>query len=290
MQDPQGMVHIEENQGHHHGYHAFFGVDPQAASAPAVRGGLLIALQADVLATKEVRDVVDIVPGKAMALDVVTASGTLTVISVYGSDSGGDSWAPKASFWADVAVYAAAKSAGGTRPVLIGGDFNVWLESQGHPTARGFTALWDQCGFLKGREVAEEDWQPTRARHKLDYFLLNVPLVLWAMRERLHLAPRRSPTLLGSHHGPVVLSTLLAVAVKERITPLAFSHAQGTLNAIVRTHRGRAKRRRQYYGKLVTIRRFEGGSCRIRTLPPWAHQKYMRSLTCSMPTVTRCPA
>ena len=41
-QDPQGMVHME-NQWCHHGYHAFLGVDTQVASAAAVRGGLLIA-------------------------------------------------------------------------------------------------------------------------------------------------------------------------------------------------------------------------------------------------------
>ena len=40
----------------------------------------------------------DIVPGKAMALDVVTAGGTLTVINVHSPDSGGDSWAFRASF------------------------------------------------------------------------------------------------------------------------------------------------------------------------------------------------
>ena len=94
-----------------------------------MHGGLLIALRADAFAAEEVRDIVDIVPGKAMALDVVTAGGTLTVINVHGPGSGGDSWASKASFWADVAMYAAAKSAGGTRAVLLGGDFNVWLES-----------------------------------------------------------------------------------------------------------------------------------------------------------------
>ena len=102
LQDPQGVVH-SENQWRHHGYHAYSGVDAQAASAAAVRGGLLIALRADVFATEEVRDVVDIVLGKAMALDVVTAVGTLTVINVHGPGSGGDSWASKASLWADVA-------------------------------------------------------------------------------------------------------------------------------------------------------------------------------------------
>ena len=43
LQDPQGIVHME-NQWHHHGYHAFLWVDPKAAPAAAVRGGLLMAL------------------------------------------------------------------------------------------------------------------------------------------------------------------------------------------------------------------------------------------------------
>ena len=110
-------------------------------SAVAVRGGLLIALRAGVFVEEEVRDVVDIVPGKAMALDVVTAGGAFKVINFHGPGSSGDSWASKASLRADVAMHAAAKSEGGTRPVLIRGDFNVWLESPGHPTTRGFVAL-----------------------------------------------------------------------------------------------------------------------------------------------------
>ena len=99
LQDPQGVVH-SENQWRHHGYHAYPGVDAQAASAAAVGGGLLIALGVDVFAAEEVRDIVDIVPGKAMALDVVTAGGTLMVNNVHGPGSGGDSWASEASFWA----------------------------------------------------------------------------------------------------------------------------------------------------------------------------------------------
>ena len=225
------MVH-SENQWRHHGYHAYPGVDAQAASAAAVRGGLLIALRADVFAAEEVRDIVDIVLGKAMALDVVTAGGTLTVINVHGPGSGGDSWASKASFWADVAMYAAAKSAGGTRAVLLRGDFNVWLESPWHPTTRRFQALWEQCGFHRAGPEREEDRRPTRAGHRLDSFFLNSPLVPWAARERPHLAPGRSPASLGSDHGPVVLDIPLAVAGKERVTRMAYSLAQGRLHAI----------------------------------------------------------
>ena len=47
-----------------------------------------------------------------------------------------------------------------------------------------------------------------------------------------HLAPGRSPASLGSDHGPVVLDLPLAVAGKERVTRMAYSHAQGSLHAI----------------------------------------------------------
>ena len=177
---------------------------------------------------------VDIVPGKAMALHVVTAGGTLRVINVHGPGSGGDSWAFKASFWADVAMYAAAKSAGGTRTVLIGGDFNVWLEPPGHPAMKRFVALWEQCGFLRAGHTAEEDRHPAREGHNLHSYLLNAPLVPWAMRERPYLAPGRSAAALGSDHGPVVPSIPLAVAAKERITRLTYLHVQGRLHAIRR--------------------------------------------------------
>ena len=167
-----------------------------------------------------------------MALDVVTTGGTLTVINVHGPGRGGDSSASKASFWADVAMYAAAKSAGGTKAMLLGGDFNEWLESLGHPTTRRFQALWERCGFHRAGAAAEEARRPTRAGHRLDSFLLNSPRSPWAARERPHLAPGRSPASLGSDHGPVVLDIPLAVAEKERITRMAYSHAQGRLHAI----------------------------------------------------------
>ena len=52
------------------------------------------------------------------------------------------------------------------------------------------------------------------------------------MRERLYLAPGRPPTTLGLEHGLVVRSITLAVCAKERITRLAYWHAQGRLHAI----------------------------------------------------------
>ena len=215
LHDPQGTAHTE-NQWRYHGYHAFLGVDLQAVLAAAVRGRLLIALRADVFDAEEVRDVVDIVPSKVMALHVVTGGGTLTVINVQCSGSGGDSWLSKASFYADVALYPAAKSAGGTRPVLIGGDFNVWLESPGHPTTKRFVALWEWSGYLRAGPSAEKDEQPTREGHKLDSYSPNAPMVPRAMCERQYLAPGRFVRALGPDHGPVVLGIPLAVVAKER--------------------------------------------------------------------------
>ena len=129
-----------------------------------------------------------------------------------------------------MAMYAAAKSAGGTKAVLLGGDFNVWLESPGHPTMRRFQAVWEQCGFHRAGAAAEEDRRTTRAG--LDSFLLNSPLVMWVVLERPHLALGRSPASLGSNNGPVVLDIPPTVADKERITRMAYSHAQGRLHAI----------------------------------------------------------
>ena len=108
----------------------------------------------------------------------------------------------KASSWVDVGMYAAAKSAGGTRPVLIRGDFNVWLESLRHATTKRFVALWEQCWFMRAGKSVEANRRPTHERHKLDSYMHKAPLVPWAMPERPYLAPWRSPTALGSDHGP----------------------------------------------------------------------------------------
>ena len=116
--------------------------------------------------------------------------------------------------------------------MLLGGDFNVWLESPGQPTTRRFQALWEQCGFHRAGPAQEEDRRPTRAGHRLDSFPLNSPLVPRAARERPHLAPGRSHASLGWDYGPVVLDIPLAVASKERVTRMAYSHAQGRPHAI----------------------------------------------------------
>ena len=153
LQEPQSIVRIE-NLWRHHGYHAFLGADPKAASAAAGRSGLLIALRADVFAVENFGVVVDIVPGKAMALDAMTA-GRMHIRQCLGPGSGGESWASKASFWAGATMYAAAKSARCTRPVLIGGEFNNWVESPGQPTTKRFVAVWEHCEILRAKHGME---------------------------------------------------------------------------------------------------------------------------------------
>ena len=207
------------------------GVDAEAVSAAAVHGGLLIALQADLFTAEEVQDVVDIVPGKAMALDLVTTRGTPTVINVHGPGSCGDSSASKASCRADVAMYAAAKSAGATKAVFLGGDFNVWVESPGHPTTRIFKALWEQCGFHRtGGQQRRTDgpgdrgihWTPSCSTRHLSRGR-HVSVHTWC-QER---PPRRSGLTIAPWSW-----TSLAVAARERIPRLASSHAQGRVHAI----------------------------------------------------------
>ena len=175
----------------------------------------------------------EIVPGKgkAIALNVVIGGGTPTIVNVHGPAGGDDSWASKASSWAAVAMYEAAKSDGDTTSVLIWGDFKDWLESAGHPTTKRFTVLWKQCRLVRAGHSAEEDRQPTREGHKMDSYLLNARLDLWAMREGPYLAPGRPPTALRSDRGPVALGIPLAVAAEDSITRLAYSHAQDRLHA-----------------------------------------------------------
>ena len=283
LQDPPGVVH-SENQWSHHGYDAYPGVDAQAASAAAVRGGLLIAFRADIFAAEEVRDVVDILPGKAMALDVVTAGGTLTVINVLGPGSGDDSWASKASFWADVAMYRAAKSAGGTRAVLLGGDFNVWLESLWHCTTRRFHALWEQCGFRRAGPEREEDRRPTRAGHRRDSFLLNR---LWSLGRRVSAHTWRRGGLQRRWRRIMALwsrTSRWRWPAKEGSPVWPTRTPKAGCMPYARTPRGFVRRRRQYCRRPAGIRGCRRGYQRTRTLPPWARQRCRRSLTCSTPS------
>ena len=137
--DPKGVAPME-NLWRHHGHHAFMGVDTQAASAAAVRGGLLIALRAAVFDAEEVQDVVDIVPGEAMALNIVTAGGALTVINVHGPGSGSDSWASPAMRRPRAQEARSRCSSGGTS--------TIGLNPRDTPPRGGFWHYGNNVGSL----------------------------------------------------------------------------------------------------------------------------------------------
>ena len=149
--------------------------------------------------------------------------------------------ATKACLWADVVMFAVAKSASGIRPAMLGGDFNVCLESPDHPTTKKFVAVREQCGFLRVRHSLEQDRQHTHDGHKLDSFLMNVGVIPSAMSERQYLAPGRPAMAVGSYHGTVVPGIAVVRAAKERIACMAYSHAQGRLHAIHLDLRGVGK-------------------------------------------------
>ena len=228
LQDPQGMLHIE-SQWPHNRYHAFLRVDTTAALAAAVRGGsraLCRRIHGHVIPERCLRH-----PGVAAAprtVDIDDRDRPTGGNHVEGHGLSLDNVQNIPNFLRGehIQPHEARTNRGGLQPT-----FSVWLESPGHPTTKRFVALWEHCGFLRARHSVEEDHQPTSEGHKLDSYLLNAPVVPWAMCERSYLAPGRPPAALGSDHGPMVLGIPLAVAAKERITRLAYSHAQGRLHA-----------------------------------------------------------
>ena len=120
LQVPQSVV-LMENQRRHHRYHAFWVVDPPGGAGRCNTWWSLDCPSSGTVRCGRGSRCGGHVLGKAMALKVLTAGGTFTVINDHGLGSGGDSWVSKASFSAEVAMYAGAKSMGVTRPVLIGG-------------------------------------------------------------------------------------------------------------------------------------------------------------------------
>ena len=52
-----------------------------------------------------------------MALNIITDGGFMTIINIHGLGIGGDSWATKGTFGADMAMFACTK---GTPPIFGG--------------------------------------------------------------------------------------------------------------------------------------------------------------------------
>ena len=131
------------------GYTPFFSsrLAETGATSTLTGGGLLTAVSSRYVAEQEVLSFTDIIPGRAAALEIHTDGGGLTLINVHGPQAGCSPWAGRAAFWADIQMYATARSLGGRPPVVIAGDTNVYMDATSNPATEHFRAGWEACGF-----------------------------------------------------------------------------------------------------------------------------------------------
>ena len=80
----------------------------------------------------------EIVPEKAAALEICTDGGGLTLINVLGPRAGCSLRAGRAALWADIQMYATARSLGGRHPVVIAGDTNIYMDATNDPATEHF--------------------------------------------------------------------------------------------------------------------------------------------------------
>ena len=109
------------------------------------------------MAEREVNSFTEIVPGKAAALEIRTDRGGLNLINVHGPQAGCSPWAGRAAFWADIQMYATARSLGGRNPLVIAGDTNVYMDATANPATEHFRADWEACGFWRAMAGGVED-------------------------------------------------------------------------------------------------------------------------------------
>ena len=95
----------------------------------------------------------EIVPGKAAALEIRTDGGGLTLINVHGPQAGCSPWAGRAAFWADIQMYATARSLGGRHPVIIAGDTNIYMDVPANPATEHFRAGWKPAASEEPRRA-----------------------------------------------------------------------------------------------------------------------------------------
>ena len=216
------------------GYTPFFSsrLAETAATSNSRRGGLLTAVSSKYVAEHEVLSFTEIVPGKAAALEIRTDRGGLTLINVHGPQAGCSPWAGRAAFWADIQVYATARSLGGRHPVVIAGDTNVHMDADSNPATEHFRAGWEACRFRRATAGGEEDMTPRvhLSRHRVDTFLVNEPLRPWSLRESVWARGMAHPQLIGSDHLPVRLALPgLLNAAGRAAMPTPYSHTEGRL-------------------------------------------------------------
>ena len=192
------------------GYTAYFSsrLAETGATSTSRGGGLLTAVSSKYVAEHEVLSFTEIVPGKAAALEIRTDGGGLTLINVHGPQAGCSPWAGRALFWADIQMYATARSLGGRHPVVIAGDTNIYMDVPANPATEHFRAGWEACGFRRAAAGGEEDMTPTLhpSQHRVDTFLVNEPLLPWSLRESVWARGMAHPQVVGSDHLPVRLA------------------------------------------------------------------------------------
>ena len=202
------------------------------ANSTSRGGGLLTAVSSKYVAEHEVLSFTEIIPRKAVALEIRTAWGFLTLINVHGPQAGCSPWAGRAAFWADIQMYATARSLGGRHPVVIAGDTNVYMDATTNPATEHFRAGSEACGFRRATAGGAEDVTPTLhpSRHRVDTFLVNEPLLPWSLRESVWARGMAHPQVVGSDDLPVHLALpgLLNVAGHAAM-PAPYSHAEGRL-------------------------------------------------------------
>ena len=202
------------------------------ATSTSRGGGLLTAVSSKYVAEHEVFSFTEIVPGKAAALEIRTDGGGLTLINVHGPQAGCSPWAGRAAFWADIQMYATARSLGERHPVVIAGDTNVYMDATSNPATEHFHAGWEACGFRRATAGGEEDMTPTLhpSWHRVDTFLVNEPLLPGSLRESVWALGMAYPQVIGSDHLPVRLALLGLLNTAGRAAmPSPYSHTEGHL-------------------------------------------------------------
>ena len=216
------------------GYTPFFSsrLEETGATSTSTGGDLLTAVSSKYVAEHEVLSFMEIVPGKAAALEIRTDGGGLTLINVHGPQAGCSPWAGRAAFWAHIQMYATARSLSGRHPVVIAGDTNVYMDAPSNPATEHFRAGWEACGFQRATAGGKEDRTPTLhpSRHRVDTFLVNKPSLPWSLRESVWARGMAHRLVVDSDHLPVRLALPgLLNAAGRAVMPTPYSHREGRL-------------------------------------------------------------
>ena len=216
------------------GYSPFFSSRLAETGATSTsRGvGLLTAVSSKYVAEHDVLSFTEVVPGKAAALEICTDGVGLFLINVHGPQAGCSPWARRAAFWADIQMYATARSLGGRHPVVIAGDTNVYMDATSNPATEHFRADWEACGFRRATAGGEEDMTPTLhpSRARVDTFLVKEPLLPRSLRGSVWARGMAQPQVIGWNHLPVRLALPgLLIAAGRATMPTPYSHTEGRL-------------------------------------------------------------